>query len=107
MCICSLTSYRVANVVGVLILFDGNLQRTVMEAVTKILGGGLHVGVRVQGKKVRDDNKTLLQTGISNENQLGSLGFSLEPNPSKSSSFLYPVDSPHLFAGGASQHLTR
>uniref|UniRef100_A0A6N2MIG3 Uncharacterized protein n=1 Tax=Salix viminalis TaxID=40686 RepID=A0A6N2MIG3_SALVM len=54
-----------------------------LKAVTAILGGGLRVGVLLQGKKVRDDNKTLLQTGISHNNQLDSLGFCLEPNPSR------------------------
>uniref|UniRef100_A0A1J3IM48 Telomere repeat-binding protein 2 n=1 Tax=Noccaea caerulescens TaxID=107243 RepID=A0A1J3IM48_NOCCA len=58
----------------------GSLKRMVMEAVTTILGDGLRVGLMVQGKKVRDDSKTLLQTGISEENtHLDSLGFSLEP----------------------------
>lgn len=53
----------------------------VMEAVTTILGDGLRVGLMVQGKKVRDDSKTLLQTGISEENNhLDSLGFCLEPS---------------------------
>lgn len=45
-----------------------------------ILGGGVHVGVLVQGKKVRDDNRTLRQTGISCEENLDKLGFMLEPN---------------------------
>ncbi|XP_019084776.1 PREDICTED: telomere repeat-binding protein 2 isoform X2 [Camelina sativa] len=59
----------------------GSLKRMVMEAVTTILGDGLRVGLMVQGKKVRDDSKTLLQTGISEENtHLDSLGFSLEPS---------------------------
>ncbi|KAL1188033.1 Telomere repeat-binding protein 2 [Cardamine amara subsp. amara] len=59
----------------------GSLKRTVMEAVTTILGDGLRVGLMVQGKKVRDDSKTLLQSGISEENtHLDSLGFSLEPS---------------------------
>ncbi|KAJ8558413.1 hypothetical protein K7X08_005179 [Anisodus acutangulus] len=63
----------------------GSLKRTVMEAVTAILGGGIRIGVVFQGKKVRDDNKTLLQTGISHEYKLDALGFSLEP---------YPVQAP-------------
>jgi hypothetical protein len=67
-----------------------------MEAVTAILGGGLRVGVLLQGKKVRDDNKTLLQTGISHNNQLDSLGFCLEPNPSQTPPSLCPEDSPFL-----------
>ncbi|XWS74126.1 hypothetical protein CRYUN_Cryun02cG0188600 [Craigia yunnanensis] len=72
----------------------GSLKRTVMEALTAILGGGLHVGVLLQGKKVRDDNKTLLQTGISGDNQMDALGFSLEPNPSQNSPLLGPGGSP-------------
>lgn len=54
-----------------------------MEAVTSILGDGLHVGMLLQGKKVRDDNKTLLQTGISHDDKLDNLGFSLEPKHTK------------------------
>ncbi|XWS28821.1 hypothetical protein CRYUN_Cryun25bG0104400 [Craigia yunnanensis] len=72
----------------------GSLKRTVMEAVTAILGGGLRVGVLLQGKKVRDDNKTLLQTGISHDNPMDALGFSLEPNPSQTSPPLCPGGSP-------------
>ncbi|XP_017606986.1 telomere repeat-binding protein 5-like [Gossypium arboreum] len=72
----------------------GSLKRTVKEAVTAILGGGLCVGVLLQGKKVRDDNKTLLQTGISRDNQMDALGFSLEPNPSHASPSLCPGGSP-------------
>ncbi|WMV35913.1 hypothetical protein MTR67_029298 [Solanum verrucosum] len=62
-----------------------SFKRTVMEAVTAILGGGLRIGVVFQGKKVRDDNKTLLQTGISHDYKLDALGFSLEPNPVQTS----------------------
>ncbi|XP_022729573.1 telomere repeat-binding protein 5-like isoform X2 [Durio zibethinus] len=72
----------------------GSLKRTVMEAVTALLGGGLRVGVLLQGKKVRDDNKTLLQTGISRDNQIDALGFSLEPNPSQTSPLSCPGGSP-------------
>ncbi|XP_061359388.1 telomere repeat-binding protein 5-like isoform X2 [Gastrolobium bilobum] len=61
----------------------GSLKRTAMEAVTAVLGGGLRVGVILHGKKVRDDSKTLLQTGISHDNQLDALGFTLEPNSSQ------------------------
>ncbi|KAK9755249.1 hypothetical protein RND81_01G012500 [Saponaria officinalis] len=60
----------------------GSLKRTVMEAVSALLGGGLRVGVLLQGKKIRDDNRTLLQSGICHNNKSESLGFSLEPNPS-------------------------
>ncbi|CAI0393081.1 unnamed protein product [Linum tenue] len=59
----------------------GSLKRTVVDAFTAILGGGVRVGVLLQGRKLRDDHKTLLQTGISNSNHSDALGFSLEPNP--------------------------
>ncbi|XP_010454998.1 PREDICTED: telomere repeat-binding protein 1-like [Camelina sativa] len=59
----------------------GSLKRMVMEAVSTLLSDGHRVGLMVQGKKVRDDNKTLHQTGISQDNtQLDSLDFSLEPS---------------------------
>ena len=51
-----------------------------LETVTAILGGGVRVGVVLQGKKVRDDNRTLQQAGISHGGNLDSLGFILEPN---------------------------
>ncbi|KAH1030562.1 hypothetical protein J1N35_042736 [Gossypium stocksii] len=59
----------------------GSLKRTVMEAVTALLGGRIRVGVLLQGKKVRDDSRTLLQTGISSKDDLDALGFTLEPGP--------------------------
>ncbi|PWA38422.1 TRF-like 2 [Artemisia annua] len=55
----------------------GTLKRNVMDALTSMLSGELHVGVMLQGKKIRDDDKTLLQTGI--HNKVDSLGFTLEP----------------------------
>ncbi|KAK4441090.1 Telomere repeat-binding protein 5 [Sesamum alatum] len=58
----------------------GCLKRTVMKAVNGLLGGGICVGVLLQGKKIRDDNKTLLQTGISLDNKVDTLGFTLEPS---------------------------
>ncbi|XP_006651249.1 telomere repeat-binding protein 5-like [Oryza brachyantha] len=58
----------------------GSLKKTVLEAVNAILGGGLRVGVLHHGKKVRDDNKTLMQAGIARDDVLDNLGFSLEPN---------------------------
>ncbi|CAA7032207.1 unnamed protein product [Microthlaspi erraticum] len=59
----------------------GSLKRMVMEAVSTLLSDGHRVGLMVQGKKVRDDNKTLHQTGISQDNtHLDSLDFSLEPS---------------------------
>ena len=51
-----------------------------METVMAILGGGVHVGVLLQGKKVRDDNRTLVQTGISCKENLDTLSFMLEPS---------------------------
>ena len=65
-----------------------------MDAVTSVLGDGLRVGVILQGKKVRDDSKTLLQTGISHDNQLDALGFTLEPNFSQSLPPFYASHSP-------------
>ncbi|XP_028123138.1 telomere repeat-binding protein 5-like [Camellia sinensis] len=84
----------------------GSLKRTVMDAVTAILGGGLRVGV-LQGKKIRDDNKTLLQTGICHNNKLDALGFSLEPNPSHAPQSLCHEDRPFLLACDTPQPLTR
>ena len=51
-----------------------------MDAVTAILDGGLHVGVLLEGEKIRDDSITLLQTGLSCKDNLDTLGFTLEPN---------------------------
>lgn len=75
-----------------------------MEAVTAILQDGLHVEVLLQGKKIRDDNRTLLQSGISAKDNLDTLGFTLEPNieettPSMCSSDPLPslsCDTPEL-----------
>ncbi|KAL8236744.1 hypothetical protein R6Q59_017825 [Mikania micrantha] len=78
-----------------------SLKRTVMEAVTAIFSGELHVGVMLQGKRIRDDNKTLSQTGICHDNKLDALGFTLEPNKLQFPSFLCPENqslirySPH------------
>ncbi|WOG89161.1 hypothetical protein DCAR_0208397 [Daucus carota subsp. sativus] len=81
----------------------GSLKRTVMETVTSILGGGLCVGVLVKGKKIRDDNKTLVQTGIYNDDRADALGFTLEPLSSQVPSaqcledhtFIPPEECPH------------
>lgn len=81
----------------------GSLKRNVMEAVTAMLGGGLRVGLLLQGKKVRDDNRTLRQTGISKDGQLDALGFSLEPNPFHAP----PQDSSFLLGSDSPQPLTR
>ncbi|OWM66781.1 hypothetical protein CDL15_Pgr010434 [Punica granatum] len=75
----------------------GSLKRTVMEAVTAILGGELRVGVVLQGKKVGDDSKTLAQTGICHgNNQVDALGFTLEPNSSQDLRSATPRSSPSL-----------
>ncbi|KAE9615048.1 putative transcription factor MYB-HB-like family [Lupinus albus] len=63
----------------------GSLKRTVKEALMAMLGGGVHVGVLLHGKKVRDDNRTLRQTGISCEQSHDKLGFVLEPSSSQAS----------------------
>lgn len=65
-----------------------------MDAVTAVLGGELHIGVFLQGKKVKDDSKTLLQTGISHHNELDALGFTLEPNSSQSLPIVCAAHSP-------------
>uniref|UniRef100_A0A7N0UL44 Uncharacterized protein n=1 Tax=Kalanchoe fedtschenkoi TaxID=63787 RepID=A0A7N0UL44_KALFE len=84
-----------------------SLKRTVMEAVTAILGDGLRVGVLLHGKKIGDDSKTLLQTGISHDNQLDSVGFSLEPNTSPNPPSLTSANSPHILHSETRQPLTR
>lgn len=71
-------------------------QKAVMEAVTTLLQGGLRVGMILHGKKLRDDSKTLLQTGISHDNQLDALGFTLEPNSSQSLPLTCAKDSLHV-----------
>ncbi|KAJ0266721.1 Telomere repeat-binding protein 1 [Hirschfeldia incana] len=74
----------------------GSLKRMVMEAVSTLLSDGHRVGLMVQGKKVRDDNKTLHQTGISQDNtHLDSLDFSLEPSSEA---------PPHLLSSNPSGH---
>ncbi|CAH8292139.1 unnamed protein product [Eruca vesicaria subsp. sativa] len=73
----------------------GSLKRTVMEAVTALLGDGIRIGVLVQGKKVRDDNNTLTQTGLSCRENLDNLGFTLEPGP-ENPVISMPTDSTNL-----------
>ncbi|XP_044482755.1 telomere repeat-binding protein 5-like isoform X2 [Mangifera indica] len=85
----------------------GSLKRRVMEAVNAIFGGGLRVGVLLQGKKVRDDSKTLLQTEVSHYNQLDALGFSLEPNTSQTPPILCSGDSPFMLSCDKPQPLSR
>lgn len=51
-----------------------------MNAVKDKLRGELHVGILLEGKNVRDNNRTLQQMGISHNCDLGALGFTLEPS---------------------------
>ncbi|XP_055801713.1 telomere repeat-binding protein 3-like [Solanum dulcamara] len=85
----------------------GSLKRTIMEAVKTILGSGLRVGMVVQGKKVRDDNKTLQQAGISQNGNLDSLGFTLEPSSYSASPSLHSKDFPALSPYVTDHELTR
>lgn len=85
----------------------GNLKRTVLETVSAVLGGGLRVGVLLQGKKIRDDNRTLTESGISHDDALTALGFSLEPNPPQATSAYKHEDYPTLLSRDTSQHLER
>ncbi|KAG0450446.1 hypothetical protein HPP92_026699 [Vanilla planifolia] len=57
-----------------------SLKKTVVEAVTSMLSGGLRVGVLLKGKRIREDNKTLFQAGICSTEKLDNLGFTLEPS---------------------------
>ncbi|KAJ6806844.1 telomere repeat-binding protein 2-like isoform X1 [Iris pallida] len=84
----------------------GSLKRTVMEAVTAILGSGLCVGVFHQGKKVRDDNKTLLQAGISHNDKVENLGFTLEPSYTLTPpSLLCPEDPNSIISSDTTEQL--
>ncbi|KAG8387858.1 hypothetical protein BUALT_Bualt02G0064900 [Buddleja alternifolia] len=85
----------------------GSLKRTVMEAVNAVLGGGLRVGVVVQGKKIRDDNRTLLQTGIAHDNKMDTLGFTLEPSPAPAPIRLCSQDRPGQLVHESPQPLAR
>ncbi|XP_057756000.1 telomere repeat-binding protein 5-like [Arachis stenosperma] len=84
----------------------GSLKRTVMEAVTTILGDELHVGILLQGKKIRDDNKTLIQTGICQDDKRHRLGFMLEPRHTRISSPSYNED-PCYLTSSPQQKLSR
>ncbi|MCD7454631.1 hypothetical protein HAX54_025377 [Datura stramonium] len=86
---------------------DLAIERTVMEAVTAILESGLRVGVVLQGKKVRDDNRTLEQAGISQNGNLDNLGFTLEPRFTQVSPSSSPNKLPASSTFVADQELTR
>ena len=78
-----------------------------MEAVSAILGGGLRVGVLLHGKKVRDDSRTLLQTGITSNENLDTLDFSLEPTPVQVPPSLCTEDPLPLLPCDTSQLISR
>ncbi|KAI4383972.1 hypothetical protein MLD38_009749 [Melastoma candidum] len=81
----------------------GSLKRTIIEAITAILGSGLRVGVVLHGKKIRDDGRTLLQSGLCCQENLENLGFTLEPtleNPQQATvgenpPLMAPCDAPN------------
>ncbi|OIT37295.1 PREDICTED: telomere repeat-binding protein 4-like [Nicotiana attenuata] len=85
----------------------GSLKRSVMEAVRSILGNGLRVGVVLEGKKVRDDNRTLQQAGVSQNGNLDTLGFTLEPSFYPVSPSLLSKDPPASSPCVADHELTR
>ncbi|KAJ7525095.1 hypothetical protein O6H91_17G036200 [Diphasiastrum complanatum] len=96
-----------------------SLKNAVMDATTNLLSGGLRVRVYLNGSKVRDENATLAQVGISHVEKLNSLKFMLEPTPPLSSGDplhmlsnaaavrpfpLYQSDKAHIHGNG---HLRR
>ncbi|XP_057788968.1 telomere repeat-binding protein 4 isoform X2 [Salvia miltiorrhiza] len=85
----------------------GSLKRTVMEALTALLGSGVRVGVVLQGKKVRDDNRTLQQAGISQNSNLDTLGFTLEPSFTNICSSMSPKKLSPVLPCDADQELLR
>lgn len=86
----------------------GSLKRTVLETVTTILGGGLRVGVLLHGKKIQDDSITLLQTGISQNDDMDTIGFMLEPDsPTQPSHLLYCEDQPVPLSCGSPKFVNR
>ncbi|XP_060184262.1 telomere repeat-binding protein 4-like [Lycium barbarum] len=85
----------------------GSLKRTVMEAVRSILGSGLRVGMVLQETKVQDDNSTLQKAGISQNGNLDTLGFTLEPSSYPVSASLHSKEPPALPPYVADHELTR
>ncbi|KZV53568.1 telomere repeat-binding protein 5 [Dorcoceras hygrometricum] len=85
----------------------GSLKKTVMDAVNAILGGGLRVGVLLQGKMIRDDNITLSQSGISQDKKMDMLGFSLEPSISQAPLQSFPDNRPCQLLHNDPQPLVR
>ncbi|VVB05584.1 unnamed protein product [Arabis nemorensis] len=76
----------------------GSLKIAVHEAVTRILEDGINIGVLLQGKTIVDDSKTLLQIGIprddDDDHNLSSLGFTLEPRSSETTTRTLISSSP-------------
>ncbi|KAF6137043.1 hypothetical protein GIB67_030807 [Kingdonia uniflora] len=83
------------------------LKRTVAEAVTTMLEGGLQVGIVLQGEQVRDENETLLLTGILHDDKQDSLGFTLQPKPYPSPPLMCDEDPSFLVHCSTPQPLTR
>ncbi|KAF6161341.1 hypothetical protein GIB67_009228 [Kingdonia uniflora] len=81
--------------------------RTVAEAVTTMPGGGLQVGIVLQGEQVRDENGTLLLTGLLHDDKLDSLGITLQPKPYPSPPLLCDEDPSFLVHCSTPQPLTR
>lgn len=78
-----------------------------MEAITAILGSGVRVGVVLHGKKVRDDSRTLQQAGISQNSNLDTLGFTLEPSFTNISPSMATKKHPPVLACDADQDIIR
>lgn len=79
----------------------GSLKVAISEAVTRIFKDGLNIGVHLRGKTIVDDSKTLLQTGIARDDDdndhnhnLSSLGFTLEPRKSETTTTMLTAASP-------------
>ncbi|CAM8978346.1 unnamed protein product [Rhodiola kirilowii] len=84
-----------------------SLKRRVLEAVCAMIGGGVHIGVRLRGKKIRDDSASLLQTGISSEDNVGTLSFELEPNSAEVPLSLCIDDVPVVLSDNPNHQLIR
>ncbi|WOL08413.1 telomere repeat-binding protein 2 [Canna indica] len=77
----------------------GSLKRRIVEALIDILESGLNVNVILQGKMVGDDDKTLLEAGISHG---ARLMFRLEANPKEAQEHLPGSEDPHFLSLGRS-----
>lgn len=68
----------------------GSLKRTVLDALTALLCDDFCVGVQVQGKKLRDDSKTLVEAGICHGGMLQNLSFTLDPKRNRVATPSFP-----------------